>query len=687
MTSSKILTGLLSLGMMGTGVLCAASTPDAANARASGANVSSQQADGVLANDLVELRVQTAGRKLANMIFTDKLNGRTYDLGPDFFSLVIADSEPDEFLSKEVVKESTHVLRASDLAAGKLTKTDIPGDPKARRLVERANGSRLTLPFAKTDSGLQLTWWAEVREGHPYVRIGLTILPEQGSLPAREITVLDFSAPEAEVVGSVKGAPVVAAGRRLFAGVEHPLSVNEADKGRVTAKIKHKTDLPNRAATTVSSVLGVSNPSQLRRTFQLAYLNEERARPYGAFLNYNSWYDIGYFDPYDEKAAMNVVQTFGEELVRKRGVVLDSFLFDDGWDDTQTLWKFHKGLPNEFRDIRKLAESYGAAPGVWFSPWGGYGKPKENRLAAANGKFETNESGFALAGPKYYDHFRDMCLHMIRENGINHFKLDGTSGVERLIPGSKFASDFEAIINLIDGLRKERPDLYVNLTTGTWASPFWFGIADSIWRGGWDHEFIGEGSDRNQWMTFRDGQIYANNVAVSPLFPINSLMTHGVIYTKRARNLQKVEGNDLTNEIWSGFGSGTQMQEMYITPSLLTQPEWDTLAAAAKWARNNEGTLVDTHWVGGDPAKLDVYGWAAWSPEKGILTLRNPSSVPQTWSFEAASVFELPVGAPLRYKLSSPKGDKLPVDRIEAGKPVSLTLQPYEVVVLEATPE
>lgn len=239
------------------------------------------------------------------------------------------------------------------------------------------------------------------------------------------------------------------------------------------------------------------------------------------------------------------------------------------------------------------------------------------------------------------------------KNGINHFKLDGTSGVERLIPGSKFASDFEAIINLIDGLRKERPDLYVNLTTGTWASPFWFGIADSIWRGGWDHEFIGEGSDRNQWMTFRDGQIYANNVAVSPLFPINSLMTHGVIYTKRARNLQKVEGNDLTNEIWSGFGSGTQMQEMYITPSLLTQPEWDTLAAAAKWARNNEGTLVDTHWVGGDPAKLDVYGWAAWSPEKGILTLRNPSSVSQTWSFEAASVFELPVGAPLRYKLSS----------------------------------
>jgi hypothetical protein len=431
--------------------------------------------------------------------------------------------------------------------------------------------------------------------------------------------------------------------------------------------------------------MGFCQPGQLRRTFQLAYLNEERARAYFPLLNYNTWYDIGYFTRYNEQDVLDTVRLFGEELVTKRGAVMDSFLFDDGWDDTETLWQFHAGMPNEFREARKLAESYGAQPGVWFSPWGGYGQPKLNRLAAAGDTYETNERGFALSGPKYYELFRDMCLHMIRENGANHFKLDGCSGMAEPAPGSRFGSDFEAAISLIEELRAERPDIFINLTTGTWASPFWFGIADSVWRGNWDHDFCGEGTARQQWITFRDAMIYAHNVKISPLFPINSLMTHGVIYNKGARGLTTTEGNDLADEIWSGLGLGTQMQELYITPAMMQPHEWDTLAAAAKWTRANAATMVDSHWVGGDPAALEAYGFASWSPAKGILVLRNPSDVEQEFSFDPAAVFELPLGAPLRYSLSSPKGDALPATA-EAGKATQLTLKPFGVLIIEATP-
>ena len=48
-----------------------------------------------------------------------------------------------------------------------------------------------------------------------------------------------------------------------------------------------------------------------------------------------------------------------------------------------------------------------------------------------------------------------MCLHMIRENGCNHFKLDGCSGMAEPAPGSRFGSDFEVAISLIDELRAE----------------------------------------------------------------------------------------------------------------------------------------------------------------------------------------------------------------------------------------
>ena len=639
----------------------------------------------MIENEYISIDIRTAGRRFAGVTVRDKVNGRSYDLGKEVFTIQLQEAKTDEACSKKEYTDVCLPLSAQDLMCGEVSVSSIAACPEGRRLVDRRAGQRAALPFAVTTDGYKLEWWVELREGQPYCRVGLNITPMQFAMPARKITLLNVQAPEARVEGSVKGAPVVAAGNRLFAGVESPLSKGEVTAEGFACSLERTTHLPARTQSSISAVLGFCTPGQLRRTFQLAYLNEERARPYFPLFNYNTWYDIGYFSRYSEQDVLDTVRMFGEELVRKRGVVMDSFLLDDGWDNTETLWQFHDGLPNEFRDIRALMESYGSAPGVWFSPWGGYGQPKLNRIAAAGDTYETNERGFALSGPKYYELFRDMCLHMIREHGVNQFKLDGCSGMADPAPGSRFGSDFEAAISLIDELRAEKPDIYINLTTGTWASPFWFGIADSVWRGNWDHDFCGVGTARQQWITFRDAMIYAHNVKISPLFPINSLMTHGVIYNKGARGLMTTEADDLADEIWSGLGLGTQMQEIYITPAMLKDHEWDTLAAAAKWTRANADTMVDSHWVGGDPAALEAYGFASWSPAKGILVLRNPSDVEQEFSFDPAAVFELPLGAPLRYSLSSPKGDTLPATA-EAGKATQLTLKPFGVLIIEATP-
>ena len=37
------------------------------------------------------------------------------------------------------------------------------------------------------------------------------------------------------------------------------------------------------------------------------------------FLHYNSWYDLGYFNKYDETGALEVVRTLGDELTRQKG--------------------------------------------------------------------------------------------------------------------------------------------------------------------------------------------------------------------------------------------------------------------------------------------------------------------------------------------------------------------------------
>ncbi len=637
-----------------------------------------------IANSFITLDAQVAGSYLSSVCIEDKINGRSYPLSRSIFELTVLDEKIDEACSMKQFAESSHVISALDIPCSSLVLEEIAPKADARRLVERRAGQRLVATFVMPLGGDQIVWWAELREGSRYVRIGLDITPSQYAMPLRKICLLDTAAPEARVEGTVKGAPIVAAGQRLFAGIENPSSYGEVTAQGLRCCLSRSTNIPRLTTARFSAVLGFCEAGQLRRRFQQDYLNEQRARPFATNLNYNSWYDIGHFNRYSEAAALDAITSMGEELVKKRKVKIDSFIMDDGWDDIETLWEFHSEMAEGFANIKSCAASYGAAPGVWISPWGGYGEPKPKRLAAANGRFETNERGFALTGPLYYEHFRNICFDMVQNQGVNHFKIDGTSGEAQPAEGSPFGSDLEAISALIGEVREIKPDVFFNLSTGTWASPFWFSIADSIWRGDWDHAFCGEGSTRQQWISYRDAIIYKRNVQASPLFPINSLMTHGLIYNRSAHGLTETTDEDLSAEIWSGFGLGSQMQEFYITPHMFNDKNWDDLAAGANWARANESLMLDAHWVGGDPALLAVYGWAGWKDGAGYLVLRNPSSQEKSFAADPATLFELPLGAATRYSISSPKGDRLPCDEMIAGQALELTLKPFEVLVIDA---
>src|SRR6516164_5452651 len=232
-------------------------------------------------------------------------------------------------------------------------------------------------------------------------------------------------------------------------------------------------------------------------------------------------------------------------------------MLDDGWDDAASLWSFHGGFPDGLKNVAKAASAAHVGTGIWLSPWGGYGKPKQDRLRFGGEQgYEIQEGGFALSGPKYYSRFRDVCRQMIAEYGINQFKFDGTGNANRVSPGSQFDSDFDAAISLIGDLRRDRPDLYVNLTTGTYPSPpFWLRFADSIWRGGEDHDFAGVGSWRQKWITYRDADTFRNVVKAGPLFPINSLMLHGLIFARHAKNLDTDPRGDFRSEIRCYFGN------------------------------------------------------------------------------------------------------------------------------------
>ncbi|MFO1507822.1 MAG: enterotoxin [Lysobacterales bacterium] len=626
--------------------------------------------DGVATLDNAALRFAVAAKDghLHPLAFDNRFTGQAHRLDGELFSL-----QP----------RTGDAMPASAFALdGSLACIELRGEAGASRAAARRSGKALHAKLRDAGAGLAIDWTVELRDGANTVREIARLEPSR-EMDLKSVTLVDLDLPGAFTAGTVDGSPIVDGAR--FFGFESPMARSSVTGGHATMSLRRALPLRANVPVEYSAVFGVAPENQLRRGFQ-AYLENERAHPFRTFLHYNSWYDIGYFNRYTQDEALREIDAVGEQLHVKRGVTLDSFLFDDGWDDPQRLWQFNANFPHAFHPLKREAAKFGAAPGIWLSPWGGYGPPREQRLAAARAAgYAVDAEGIALSDPKYFALFKSVTEKLLREDGINQFKFDGTGSPDKVTPGSPFDSDFAAAIVLIDDLRAIKPDLYVNLTTGTWPSPFWLRFADSIWRGGEDHLFQGRGSDRQRWITYRDADTYGGIVRQGPLFPLNSLMLHGIIYAQHAKELDNDPQHDFADEVWSYFATGTGLQELYITPTLLTAEDWDTLAKAAKWARARADVLRDSHWVGGDPARDEAYGWAAWAPQHATLALRNPSRQPRSIAIDVATALQLPAGSAATWRATPVFGDTAARD-FTAGATTRVELAPHQVIVWDLVP-
>jgi hypothetical protein len=621
-----------------------------------------------LENSVLAVTWQAGDQGLRMLRLEDKLASRSIETMGEVFTLTRQDGR--------------HIA-ASDL--------QIVGRPQIKRLRAELAGQRITALLRSIDGSIEIQWQAVLRDGTDYMRQIVTLRTTKKPIPIDTITLIDLTCRQAEVCGTVKGSPVIAGD--MFFAYEHPNATSAIDANetpnRVRCSLVRNMPLMPNHPLVQSSVIGVAPEGQLRRAYT-QYIELERPRPYRPFLHYNSWYDIAWADrKMNEQQCLDVIDAFGRELTQKRGVNLDSFVFDDGWDDNKTLWGFHKGFPGGFGPLVPLAKKYDSAVGVWLSPWGGYGQAKDERMKYGQTQgFETNGNGFSLAGPKYYARFRDACAEMITKYDVNYFKFDGVGiGNDKDGADAEFLPDIEAQLALCGELRALRPDVYLSITTGTWPSPYWLFYGDSIWRNGHDCNFHGAGTMRQRWITYRDMITYRMIVQRAPLYPLNSLMVQGICYAQLGTATKMADDlGDITDEIRMLFGSGTQLQELYVTPGMMTPPMWDALAEAAAWSRGNADVLVDVHWIGGDPGAGDVYGYASWSPRKGILVLRNPGEVKTRFSVDIEEAFELPTGSAERYRLAEPWSDETASLVLSAGQPHEFALEPFEALVLEAMP-
>ncbi len=600
---------------------------------------------------------------------------KAMDLLPsaDLFRIKLADGT--EFSSSQMKLES-------------VTSENYLADASAAKGSERFAGKGVKAVF--THNGITVEWHAVLRDGSHYIRTEMSLSTSK-DVRMDQITPMVYavnnkkakSAPV--IVGNTRGAILLS--DKIFAGLETPMGLNtngadSVDFATVNAQavvpvegnwIRHTT-LKTGKTWNVSSVVGIVAKGQPRRSF-LAYSERERAAAWHPMTIYNSWYELnidrnnapgnkGKYDPTDPEnkngdysANMNATQCADVvahwkknfyDVYHKTPV---AYVFDDGWDAYGT-WTFNPNFPDGFSEVDRMAREMGAGIGAWLGPVGGYGASGEYRRS-----YWKSRGGMQLSNDAYYDYFVKCSSDMIDKYDFRFFKYDGISAQSSAVgPDLTDAGleNCEAIISIENDVRKKRKDIFYNTTVGTWASPFWFHVSDAVWRQEGDFGKTGVGDDREQWITYRDRLVYQNFIDRSPICPINTLMTHGVILSRFGAVSKTMDYDGIVREMRCAFGCGSSMVELYTDYKLLDEIKnhagetgtlWRQLADCMDWQQRNVDVLPDIHWVGGNPwdgEKANIYGWAAWNGKRTTLTLRNPDTNAQTLTTTLRRVFDIP---------------------------------------------
>ncbi len=490
-------------------------------------------------------------------------------------------------------------------------------------------------------------------------------------------------------------------GDTWFTGLTYPGSQTEYNGGLVTLAhypglVKKQDEEGNWIIESKQSVFGTGlKGDPLELAFQ-DYIDAIRVR-YRNLLHYNSWYDL----QGNELTHENLVHSFmgfKENLLDPYELTMDSFVPDDGWQEPDSIWEVHEGrFPNGLAPLRDVLEANGSRLGIWMPfngfnlnvNWGveekGYGKSDKGRY-------------YCLAEPKYNAAIHDAVRRIILEGNLNYIKHDFnqlrcTAEGHGHLPDDRhgFEANLDAELELLAYERSLQRNIFLNVTSYVWHSPWWLQHADTIWMD--THDF---GYDKTQpqlapreWaMSFRDAHMYKVYNERRHLVPVSDMMTCGIIHGPHC----KLGGDMETLREWSDyvvmfFGRGVQLQEYYITPDWLTPDRWEILGKATKWAVENRKLLEKTVMVGGDARKGEAYGYAHWKGEEGLLVLRNPDVREQTIDvpFDKTTHYRGENGRSYWGRVIYPYVEAIPA-KFESGKPISMAVPGCSVMVVEMRP-
>lgn len=429
---------------------------------------------------------------------------------------------------------------------------------------------------------------------------------------------------------------------------------------------------------------------------------------------YNSWYDHRL-----DITSENIVGSFYEieKGLTQHGVSpLDAYVVDDGWNDySKGFWCFNEKFPQELYPGAALAGKFASHFGLWLGPRGGYTRntPRfAKHIQNAGTGFKNPKSrDICVAAPVYQQGVQKLFLDFMERFDLNYWKLDGfakrpcpkknhghmTGGAHNMYFTTELWENWADIFCAMRARREgQGKRLWVNFTCYVNPSPWFLQWVNSIWlQNSEDHAFqipskggSRRDSDVDQMLTYRDDR-YFNFLRERELqFPLAHIYNHDPIYgntvdSPRTKQTIQATTEEFRSYLYQLAVRGTSFWELYFSFSMLDEEKWQVCAELLRWAEENFHILRHAKLIGETPAKGHVYGYSAWDGGEGIVSLRNPANVAQSYELTLDRLIGVQEGAKgLTCLQVLPYAAKPDETTYQYGGQVKLTLAPHEVRVL-----
>ncbi len=520
---------------------------------------------------------------------------------------------------------------------------------------------------------------------------------------------------DAELSGGVRGFPAYL-DDEFFTSLAHPAgyaAAEKKDKGHICLRQYPGAKLPSgEKFQCMEAVYGVGEAGSARKVF-LTHLRGRMRRvvrghdkPYAIFSAFGAQPEGNWkYDKTKPEVAGNYNETepFVLDMIAKvaegqrdSGCHFDLFSVDFWVDRNGDLKAFDPvRFPNGLTNIRQELEKLGTAPGLWidssYTHWSIGGNPAVRRTFTHDpSKKGPRVPRMCRATEPIKSMYTAAFCHHIRENGARLLKFDNLYSVcnnpnHGHLPGIYSTEPIQnAVIEFFQALDKECPDVFLMAYWG-YRSPWWLLHVDTLFDSG-IHIEAASPSDlptlyARDSVTQKLDQAQRHAKDVPPLGK-DSL---GIWLSDWAWNSQ------IGKERWQeGFVidicRGSLLAQPWSDTPWLSPPERKQMAEFIALLKARPECFGNPRFILGDPRKNEPYGYCCTDGKRAFLALNNCAWKDSSLPLKLNSAWGLPDGRAWDLYRWYPEPARLEGDADAFGEEASISLRPFEVVLLEVVP-